>query len=81
MILEEKTMNHQVIISDEAYQAIAALAATQGKTPEELIESWAIVVRQSIVRTEERHQTFEEFFSDLGMSGADIQHAKDNADF
>ena len=67
------------MISDEAYQTIATLAAERGQTPEELIESWAVVVHQHDPHTEARHQTFEEFFTDLGMPNADIQQAKDNA--
>ena len=72
-------MSHQVMLSDEAYQTIATLAAERGQTPEEFIESWAVVVHQHEPHSEAQHQTFEAFFTDLGMTTTDIQRAKDNA--
>ncbi len=72
-------MSHQVTISDEAYQTIAQLASKRGQTPEELLESWAGVVSRSDMQSESRYQTFEEFFTDLGMTPVEIQAAKDDA--
>jgi hypothetical protein len=34
-------MSHTIHISDEAYAAIAATAASSGRTPESVVEEWA----------------------------------------
>lgn len=73
-------MSHQVIISDEAYQTLATVATERGQSPEELIEAWAVAVQQRDLQAEARYQTFEEFFTDLGMTVTEIQSATDNAD-
>lgn len=71
-------MSQQVTVSDETYQALAALAAERNQTPEELIDAW-VVAQERDPHTEPFHQSFDEFFQELGMSPADVQQAKDDA--
>jgi len=79
---EGYTMAHTLTIPDEVYQQLRALAEVQGQTPESLVAALVDQATRERARDplkEPRHQTFEEFFYDLGMTDEQIAAAKQRA--
>lgn len=80
-------MSQTLTISDEVYQQLRTLAEAHGQTLEDALVSLVHQAVQEEARDplkEPRHQTFEEFFHDLGMTDEQIaaaqKRASDHAD-
>jgi hypothetical protein len=60
---------------------LQSLADAQGRTLAGLVEAWAVERAQApIAPAEQRYETFEEFFTNLGMSQEEIRQAQELAE-
>jgi hypothetical protein len=82
----DNAMRHTIEITEEAYQALLALAREQGNTPDAVVEAWATqhalaqTSKARDPRVDPHYYTTDEWFRHLGMTDEQIRRAEDDAE-
>ncbi len=72
-------MSQILHISEDAYRILESLAAREGHTPAEIVESWAVAHAPRDPQTQPRYYTTDEWFRHLGVSEERIAASKQRA--
>lgn len=70
-------MSHTFVLSDEQYKIIEDVAASEGRTPEDLFLAWAL---DQETRYRQEHPTYyetDDWLRHLGVSNKEIEASKE----